>query len=96
MKAISHTERESLLREIPTWQYKQDKKAIEKEFQFPSFGACFAFMTRVAFLAETMNHHPEFFQCYNRLNILLTTHDANGLSSLDLQMAQKIDKMSTT
>ena len=96
MKAIDDLERDSLLKEIPDWQYKPEQKAIEKEFRFSSFGACFAFMTHVAFLAESMNHHPEFFQCYNRLKILLTTHDVDGISSLDLEMAQKIDKMSTT
>ena len=95
MKAVGASEREALLKKIPAWKYKTDQKAIEREFRFTSFGACFAFMTRVAFLAESMNHHPEFFQCYSRLKILLTTHDIDGISSLDLEMAQKIDKMST-
>lgn len=93
MKRIEEAEREQLLQEIPSWSYIEARDAIQKEMRFPDFVACFAFMTRIAFLAESMNHHPEFFQCYNQLRIVLTTHDVDGLSDLDLRMAKIIDEM---
>ncbi|MEC7984472.1 MAG: 4a-hydroxytetrahydrobiopterin dehydratase [Myxococcota bacterium] len=92
MNKIEESQLEARLKEVPTWTHHRERNAIQKEMRFANFVDCFAFMTRVAFLAESMNHHPEFFQCYNQLRILLTTHDAGGLSELDLQMAKTIDR----
>ncbi len=94
MERIDDSALEDRLQEVPSWHYKAERRAIERELRFSNFVDCFAFMTRVAFLAESMNHHPEFFQCYSQLRILLTTHDADGLSELDIEMAKQIDAMS--
>ena len=94
MKKIEEEKIAGLIQEIPSWIYIEERKAIQREMRFSDFASCFAFMTRLAFLAESMNHHPEFFQCYNQLRIVLTTHDVDGLSDLDLRMAKIIDQMS--
>jgi 4a-hydroxytetrahydrobiopterin dehydratase len=73
------------------WRQTDDGSALEREFVFADFGAAFAFMTRVAVLAEKMDHHPEWSNLYNRVSIRLTTHDVRGLSNRDLAMADFID-----
>jgi 4a-hydroxytetrahydrobiopterin dehydratase len=67
------------------------RDAIAKSFKFADFNAAFAFMTRVALKAEAMDHHPEWFNVYNKVDIVLSTHDAGGLSALDVEMAKFID-----
>ena len=71
----------------PQWTRTADNKAIERSFKFDDFAAAFAFMTRCAFQAEADNHHPEWFNVYNRLEVRLTTHDAGGVTARDLRMA---------
>lgn len=73
------------------WKLAKDNKGIEKEWVFKDFSEAFAFMTRVALLAEKMNHHPEWSNVYNRLNIRLTTHDCQGLSQRDIDFATIVD-----
>ena len=80
------------LADLPGWTHDKKRPAIHKSFKFKSFSECWAFMGRIATLAEEMNHHPEWFNVYNKLDITLTTHDAGGLSALDLKMARKIEK----
>ncbi len=76
------------------WSPGEDgRDAIVRAILFPDFNAAFGFMTRVAIQAEAMNHHPEWFNVYNRVEILLTTHDTDGVSDLDVQMAQFIDSI---
>lgn len=70
---------------------KNDQNAIEKSFKFKDFNAAWGFMTRIALLAEKMDHHPEWSNTYNRVNITLTTHDANGVSTRDIKMARIIN-----
>lgn len=70
---------------------KNDQNAIEKSFKFKDFNAAWGFMTRIALLAEKMDHHPEWSNTYNRVNITLTTHDANGVSTRDIKMANIIN-----
>jgi 4a-hydroxytetrahydrobiopterin dehydratase len=76
---------------LPDWKVVEAK--LHREFKFPNFVEAFAFMTKVAIVAEKMDHHPELFNVYNRVVIDLTTHDADGISSLDLELAKKINKL---
>ena len=73
------------------WAVSQDGKAIEKTFKFKTFRDAMAWMTRIAFEAEAADHHPEWFNVYNRVEVRLTTHDAGGLSAKDLALAEKMD-----
>ena len=68
-----------------------EREAIARSLTFADFNAAFGFMTRVALLADKVDHHPEWFNVYNRVNILLTTHDAGGLSRRDIDLATVID-----
>ena len=74
---------------------ERGRDAIRKTFLFADFSTCFSVMCRVAILAEKMNHHPEWFNVYNRLQIVLSTHDVGGVSILDLTMAKEIDSYVT-
>ena len=84
-------DRDSLLAAHPDWTLRSDSLAIERAFKFADFSEAFAFMARVALLAEKADHHPEWSNVYNRVNIVLTTHDAGGLSQRDADMAAAID-----
>ena len=70
------------------WELSEDHKSIRKDFKFRDFNAAFAFMTRLALAAEKLDHHPEWFNIYNKVEITLTTHSAKGLTVLDMRMAQ--------
>jgi 4a-hydroxytetrahydrobiopterin dehydratase len=83
--------REAALRALPAWQEVSGRDAIRRELRFADFNAAFGFMTRVALLAERMDHHPEWFNVYNRVEITLSTHDCAGLSTRDIAMARAID-----
>ena len=91
VEALSEAERADALDGLPDWDYDEARDAIRRSFAFPDFSAAFAFMTRVALLAEKADHHPEWSNVWNRVDILLTTHDAGGLSERDVDMAQAID-----
>ncbi len=73
------------------WKLTENNSGIEKEWLFKDFSQAFAFMTRVALLAEKLDHHPEWFNVYNRLSIRLTTHDCKGLSQRDIDFAARVD-----
>ncbi|CAK1550494.1 unnamed protein product [Leptosia nina] len=75
------------------WKIQANRDAIEKEFQFKNFNEAFGFMTRVALLAEKMDHHPEWFNVYNKVQITLSSHDVNGLSKRDIKMARFMDSI---
>ncbi len=90
---LTPTERTEALRELPEWTLRDDASAIYRSFRFVDFSEAFAFMTRVALLAERDNHHPEWSNVYNRVEITLTTHDAGGLSRRDVNMAWAIDRL---
>jgi 4a-hydroxytetrahydrobiopterin dehydratase len=79
------------LNDLPHWEYDADALGIRRKFSFADFAEAFAFMTRVAILAEKADHHPEWSNVYNRVEILLTTHDAGGLSERDISLAKAID-----
>ena len=81
---------------LPRWSAADDSRpAIVRELSFADFNAAFGFMARVALLAEKMDHHPEWSNVYNRVEILLTTHDAGGVTALDVRMARFIDEAAT-
>ena len=86
--------RQSLCSSCPAWTIASD--VLEREWRFNSFVEAFGFMTQVALLAESANHHPEWSNVYNRVTIRLTTHDLGGLSSRDAELAQAIDALSPT
>ena len=90
---LSSAERDAALARLSAWRLRGDGLAIEREFKFADFGQAFAFMTRVALIAEKADHHPEWSNVYNRVEITLTTHDAGGLSQRDLAMAKAIDAL---
>lgn len=88
---LSPAERDALLASHPDWSLARDGLAIERSFRFANFSEAWGFMNRVALLAEAHDHHPEWFNVYNRVEITLTTHDAGGLSARDAKMAAAID-----
>jgi len=90
---LSEAERADALDGLPDWDYEEGRDAITRIFTFKDFSEAFAFMTRVALLAEVADHHPEWSNVYNRVEILLTTHDAGGLSERDIEMAEKIEAL---
>lgn len=90
---LTETERVEALRELPDWTLRDDASAIYRSFRFTDFSEAFAFMTRVALLAEKHDHHPEWSNIYNRVEVTLTTHDAQGLSQRDVNMAWAIDRL---
>ncbi len=90
---LTDGERIDALSELPGWSLHEHKDAIHRDFRFKTFSQAFAFMTRVAMLAEKMDHHPEWSNVYNRVHIVLTTHEADGLSARDIELAQAIDEI---
>lgn len=93
IEALSEAERAEALDGLPDWDYDDDRDAIRRSFTFNGFGEAFAFMTQVALMAEKADHHPEWSNVYNRVDILLTTHDAAGLSARDIDLATQIDAL---
>ena len=81
--------------QLPGWATVSEKDAISKTFKFADFNAAFGFMTRVALMADKLDHHPEWFNVYNRVEVVLTTHDADGVSELDMTMAKFMDSVAT-
>ena len=75
----------------PDWRMENDK--LCRVFNFPDFQVAFAWMTEVAALAEAMSHHPEWFNVYARVEVMLTTHDAGGVTALDLRMAEDMERL---
>jgi 4a-hydroxytetrahydrobiopterin dehydratase len=91
IEALSEAERADALDGLPEWDYDEARDAITRSLVFADFVEAFGFMTQVALMAEKANHHPEWRNVYNRVEILLTTHDASGLSGRDIEMAEAID-----
>lgn len=90
---LSDAEVSALLAECPGWSLREDGKAIVRHFKFKDFNQAFGFMTRVALYADKHDHHPEWFNVYSRVDMTLTTHDADGLSMRDTDMARAIEGM---
>ena len=80
--------------EIPeNWTLSADGKALERSFRFKDFSHAFAFLTRVAMHAEKVDHHPEFTNVWNRVDFRLTTHDTDGVTARDVELAKAIDRL---
>lgn len=90
---LTSTAKEYALTELPQWTLSEDGKSIERIFTFRSFARAFGFMSSAAILAEKMNHHPTWTNTYNKVEVLLTTHDAGDLTELDIKLARKLDKL---
>ncbi|WP_316975833.1 4a-hydroxytetrahydrobiopterin dehydratase [Shumkonia mesophila] len=84
--------RRSALAALDGWSEADGRDAIAKDFRFADFNAAFAFMTRVALKAERMDHHPEWSNVYNRVGVVLSTHDAGGVTARDIELARFIDR----
>ncbi len=87
---------EAALKQLSGWSAKDGRDAIVKTFKFKDFNAAFGFMTRVALLADKLDHHPEWFNVYNRVDVLLATHDADGVTELDMTLAKFMDEAAGT
>ncbi|MFN3360857.1 MAG: 4a-hydroxytetrahydrobiopterin dehydratase [Pseudanabaenaceae cyanobacterium] len=87
---LTEGEIQAALTTLTGWQLVEGK--LHKVYQFPNFVSAFAFMTKVALLAEKMDHHPEWSNVYNRVTINLTTHDAGGITAKDVELARQIDQ----
>ena len=84
--------RRTALAGLPGWAEVQGRDAIAKSFRFKDFNAAFGFMTRVALMADKLDHHPEWFNVYNKVDVTLATHDAGGVTELDVKLATFIDQ----
>ena len=91
MKKLDAATRASALKELVRWHEVPGRDAIARGFEFANFSEAFAFMTRTALLAEKMDHHPEWSNVYNKVNVTLSTHDAGGVSERDIAMARAIE-----
>lgn len=93
VEQLDEGERAAALDALGEWDYDDSRDAIARRFLFADFSEAFAFIARVALLAEKHDHHPEWSNVWNRVDILLTTHDAGGLSSRDVELAKAIDAL---
>ncbi len=93
VEQLTSAERDDALGELPDWILREDGLAIRRDCKFADFSEAWAFVSRIALLAEKMDHHPEWWNVYNRVSISLTTHDAGGLSHRDLAMARAINQL---
>jgi len=89
---LSGEARATALADLNGWTEVEGRDAIQKSFKFKSFNQAFAFMTRVALKAEKMDHHPEWFNVYSTVDVTLATHDADGVTELDITLAKFMDK----
>ncbi len=83
---------EKALAQLPGWAAVEGREAIHRDFRFADFNQAFGFMTRIALAAEKLDHHPEWFNVYDRVAVTLATHDAGGVTGLDVQLAKIMDQ----
>jgi len=95
IEKLTEEERAVALKELAGWNPVDGRDAIQRSFKFKNFNEAWGFMTRVALMAEKADHHPEWFNVYNRVDILLTTHDCNGLSQRDVKLAKQITSIAS-
>lgn len=91
---LTSTEVSTLLQALPDWRHETGRGGlIAREFKFHDFAQAFGFMAQIAVIAESRNHHPEWFNVYNRVQVTLTTHDAGGLTMKDIELARTMDRV---
>jgi 4a-hydroxytetrahydrobiopterin dehydratase len=90
---LSNERRAEVLGQLADWQAVDGRDAITRTFKFKDFNEAFGFMARAALVAEKMDHHPEWFNVYNRVDVTLSTHDAGGLTELDVELAAAMDRL---
>ena len=90
---LDDTARKGLTAKLPGWRMAEGRDAIQKTFKFEDFNAAFGFMARAALVAEKMDHHPEWTNVWNRVDVTLSTHSAGGLTELDVKLAEAMDKI---
>ena len=95
VEKITGKARETALAGLREWTPVKDRDAITRTFTFKDFNAAFGFMTRAALAAERMGHHPEWFNVYNRVEVTLSTHDADGLTEHDITLAAAMDAIAS-
>jgi 4a-hydroxytetrahydrobiopterin dehydratase len=93
MARLTDAERATLATRLPLWSMVAGRDAIERRFEFRDFSEAWGFMNRVALLAESHNHHPDWSNVWSRVRIELSTHDAGGLTGKDVKLAQAIDAL---
>jgi 4a-hydroxytetrahydrobiopterin dehydratase len=90
---LSGEARRSALSGLASWSEAKDRDAISKKFVFADFNEAFGFMTRAALMAEKLDHHPEWFNVYKTVEVTLSTHDAGGVTDLDVKLAEAMDRL---
>ncbi|MND41687.1 putative pterin-4-alpha-carbinolamine dehydratase [compost metagenome] len=90
---LTEDELQEVLTDLEGWQKVKGREAIQKTFKFRDFNAAFGFMTRAALHAEKLDHHPEWFNVYNRVDVTLSTHSENGITELDIKLARKMNAL---
>lgn len=90
---LNPEQRGLLTQTLPHWILLENRDAVTRTFKFQNFVEAFAFMGKVAIVAEELNHHPEWFNVWNKVEITLSTHDSGGLTQLDINLATKIDQI---
>jgi 4a-hydroxytetrahydrobiopterin dehydratase len=93
---LTADELKQALAELEGWQKVEGREEITKSFKFKDFNAAFGFMTRAALYAEKLDHHPEWFNVYNRVDVTLATHSENGVTELDIKMARKMNAIAAS
>ena len=91
-KKLGNKERAKAIKTLKGWKKTRGRDAIEKNFVFKDFISAFSWMSRISLIAEKMDHHPEWFNVYNKVNVTLYTHDAGGVTDLDIKLAKEMDK----
>src|SRR5438105_11155346 len=93
VERLTGAARRTALNELHGWSEVEDRDAIRKRFHFSNYSEAWGFLSRIALVAEKMDHHPEIFNVYNRVELILSTHDAGGFSAKDVALAQAIDEL---
>jgi 4a-hydroxytetrahydrobiopterin dehydratase len=93
LKPLSVMDLEAALKSLPNWSYKPDQAAIDRHFVFKDFSQALDFMTQIAIKIDAMDHHPDWRNIYNRVEVQLSTHDVKGVTRLDIDLAQAMDDL---
>lgn len=93
---LSGAARQQALAQLSAWREAEGRDAICRSYRFADFNAAFGFMARAALIAEKLDHHPEWFNVYNRVEVTLTTHSAAGLTALDIELARAMDAIAAS